>query len=86
MEDTAHRAYQDHLLARMADVLGLDLELEVDLDRLSRAGLEQAITRCEDCPDKDGCTAWLARHRSGAETAPGVCRNRDFLARFKTDG
>lgn len=82
MEDNAHRAYQDHLLARIADVL----ELDVDLDRRSRAGLDRAIARCAACPGAAGCKVWFERHRAGAAAAPDQCRNRDTLARLRARG
>lgn len=82
MKDDAHRAYREHLLGRMADVLGLDLDLEVDLSRLSRDRLERAIALCDDCPDQDGCATWLGDHTTGASAAPRICRNRDLLARL----
>ena len=65
MKDDAHRAYHRHLLGRMADVLGLDLELETDISRLSRAQLERAVTRCAGCPDPAGCELWLEEHAAG---------------------
>ena len=83
MKDTAHRAYHEHLLGRMADVLGLDLGLEVDLTRLSRGQLERAIKRCTDCPDPGGCELWLEEHAAGAEEAPQLCMNKRLLEHLR---
>lgn len=79
MDDTAHRAYHEYLLGRMADVLGLDLDLEVDVTRLSQAQLARAVTRCTQCPDPGGCELWLDEHQAGAEEAPQLCRNKALL-------
>lgn len=79
MKDDAHRAYHRHLLARMADVLGVDLDVELDIARLSRRQIENAITRCSRCPDPTGCELWLDEHAAGADAAPHLCRNRSLL-------
>jgi len=83
MKDAPHRAYHEHLLGRMADVLGLDLDLEVDLTRLSRAQFERAITRCTECPDPGGCELWLEEHSAGAEEAPQLCMNKKLLEHLR---
>ena len=61
----------------------VDLDLEVDLARLSRADLVDAITRCSQCPDPGGCEIWLDEHRGGAVEAPSLCRNRALLDRLR---
>jgi Family of unknown function (DUF6455) len=83
MKDEAHRAYHEHLLGRMADVLGLDLNLEVDLTRLSRTQLARAVTRCTECPDPDGCELWLEEHSAGADEAPQLCMNKKLLEHLR---
>ena len=83
MEHAAHRAYHEHLLGRMADVLGLDLSLEVDLTRLSRAKLERAVTRCTQCADPSGCELWLEEHAAGTHEAPALCRNKALLEHLR---
>ncbi len=83
MKDTAHKVYHQYLLDRMADLLGLDLGLEVDLTRLSRAKLEQAIARCSQCPDSQGCELWLEEHAGGATNAPEICRNKAMLEHLR---
>lgn len=83
MKDTAHKVYHQYLLDRMADVLGLDLGLEVDLTRLSRAKLEQAIERCSRCADPQGCELWLEEHSGGATDAPELCRNKALLEHLR---
>ena len=79
----AHRAYHEHLLGRMADVLGLNLDLELDLTRITRAQLERAITRCSHCPDPGGCELWLDEHTAGAEETPHLCRNKKLLEHLR---
>lgn len=83
MRDDAHNAYHEYLLARMADILGLDLNLEVDLTRLSRAQYERAVRRCAECPDPAGCEFWLEEHSAGAEEAPHLCRNKRLLEHLR---
>lgn len=83
MKDAAHRAYHQHLLDRMADVLGLDLELEIDLTRITRAQYERAILRCAECPDPGGCELWLEEHAGGTEEAPQLCRNKTLLEHLR---
>lgn len=83
MPSDAHRAYHEHLLGRMADVLGINLDLEVDLARLSRADLLRAITRCGDCPDPSGCELWLDEHSAGAAETPQICRNKKMLEHLR---
>ena len=79
----AHNAYHQHLLGRMADVLGLDLDLEVDLTRLSRAQLNRAVERCTQCPDPSGCEIWLEEHAAGTHRAPHLCRNKALLEHLR---
>jgi len=83
MKDAAHRAYHEHLLGRMADVLGLDLDLEVDLTRLSRARVERAVKKCMQCPDPSGCEIWLEEHGAGADEAPALCMNKTLLEHLR---
>lgn len=83
MTEAAHRAYHEHLLARMADVLGLDLALEVDLTRLSRAQLDRAVKRCIQCPDPGGCELWLDEHAAGTHEAPQLCMNKTLLEHLR---
>lgn len=83
MTRDAHRAYHEHLLGRMADVLGLNLDVELDLTRISRTELERAITRCSQCPDPSGCERWLEEHAWGAEETPQLCRNKAMLEHLR---
>ena len=83
MSQDPHRAYHEYLLGRMADVLGLDLDTEVDLTRLSRGQLDRAVTRCSHCPDTGGCELWLEEHAGGAEEAPQLCANKRLLEHLK---
>lgn len=83
MKDAAHRAYHEYLLGRMADVLGLNLVLEVDLTRLSRGQYERAVSRCTDCADPAGCELWLEEHGAGTGEAPQLCRNKKLLEHLR---
>jgi len=79
----AHRAYHEYLLNRMADVLGLDLNLEVDMTRLSRAKFERAVAKCTQCPDPQGCELWLEEHAAGTHHAPQLCQNKRLLEHLR---
>ena len=83
MTQNAHRAYHEHLLGRMADVLGIDLDLEVGFTRLTRAQLLGAITRCTQCPDPSGCELWLDEHRAGTDATPHLCHNKKMLEHLR---
>lgn len=83
MKDDPHRAYHQHLLDRMADILGLDLDLEVDLTRLSRSQLNRAVLKCTECPDPGGCELWLEEHAAGSDEAPHICRNKALLEHLR---
>ena len=83
MTPNAHRAYHEHLLGRMADMLGIDLGLELDLTRLSRAQLLGAISRCTGCPDPSGCEIRLDELRAGADATPLLCRNKKTLEHLR---
>lgn len=83
MNADAHRAYHEHLLGRMADVLGINLDLEVDLARLSYTELLNAVTRCSQCPDPAGCEIWLDEGHSGSAETPRMCRVKTLLDRLR---
>jgi len=83
MQQDPHRVYHEHLLGRMADVLGLNLDLEVDLTRLSRAQYQRAVTRCTQCPDPEGCELWLEEHAAGTHRAPDICANKTLLEHLR---
>ena len=83
MKDDAHRIYHRYLVNRMADVLGLDLGLELDLTRISRSQYDHAIDRCGRCPDPEGCELWLEEHEAGAHEAPHLCRNKALLEHLR---
>ena len=83
MNADPHRTYHQYLLDRMADVLGLDLGLEVDLTRLSRAQYERALTKCTQCRDPQGCELWLEEHAAGTHRAPELCMNKALLEHLR---
>jgi len=83
MSTDPHRTYHEYLLGRMADVLGLDLDLEVDLTRITRAQRDRAVTRCTHCPDPGGCELWLDEHAGGTDEAPQLCANKTLLEHLR---
>jgi len=79
---TGTRRYDDHevLLGHMADVLGVDLEEEIQSGRLPPEEKEAAVYSCMSCEAPEDCRPWLESHRErGAEAPPPYCRNRDRL-------
>ena len=79
MTPNLHRARHEHLLGRMAEVFGINLDLELDLTRLPRADLPGALTRRTQCPDPSGCAPRRDEHRADADTTPHLCRNKKML-------
>ncbi|MGC9368753.1 MAG: DUF6455 family protein [Paracoccaceae bacterium] len=76
------RRFDGHedLLGRMADALGVDLDLEVQSGRLPPDEMEITVYRCVSCEEPGACRQWLAeRDGQGAEAPPPYCRNRDRL-------
>jgi len=76
------RRYDDHedLFGRMADTLGVDLDLEVQAGRLPPVEMTAGIYRCMSCEEPEACRLWLRGHEGqGAEAPPSYCRNQDRL-------
>jgi hypothetical protein len=66
------------LMAKMATILGTDLddaELRGDLPPEMR---DDMLSACAGCAEPGNCARWLAR-TAQAEAAPDYCRNRDIL-------
>ena len=62
----------------MARVLGLNLTAAVVDGWLTREELADLVQRCQDCPQTERCTAWLACTVS-AEAAPAFCPNKSAI-------
>lgn len=76
------RRYDDHedLFGRMADTLGVDLDLEVQSGRLPPDEMTAAVYRCMSCEAPEACRLWLGgREGQGGEAPPPYCRNRGRL-------
>ena len=73
------------LVDRMATALGIDLEEAVLSGQLAMDELSDAVLRCTGCADPGHCSGWLAV-RAEAQAAPGICRNRELLARLRRGG
>lgn len=84
MRDDARQgfAYHADLVARMAATQGLDLTEEVEAGRISFAGLDDAVHRCMQCADPEGCQLWLGSHDGGSHDAPEICQNRALFKRL----
>lgn len=76
MTDMTDRTGTPALMARMADTLGLDLDIEREAHLVSRRQLDRAAGRCDSCADAEGCELWLDDHAGGATEAPKLCPNK----------
>ncbi len=68
-------------IVEMMERLGLDAGAGA-IPRLSLAHIT-AFHRCQACPLKEGCGAWLAGHRGPLAFAPPFCPNADILFEMK---
>lgn len=67
-----------HLMGRMADRLGVDLD-EAELRGALTPGERDAmLLSCTNCTSPEDCKGWLNSHDS-AEDSPGYCRNGSKL-------
>lgn len=83
MTDTMTTAYHQTLMRRMAETLGLDLDVEMAATKLSRRQMERALDRCTSCADPAGCEMWLDEHTGGATQAPALCQNKVLLEHLR---
>ncbi len=75
------------LVDRMATTLGVDLEEATMRGDMPMDDLAEVVLRCTGCSNPDGCTSWLGDHAtSGAEHAPGYCRNASMLEGLRVEG
>ncbi|MDA5093321.1 DUF6455 family protein [Aliiroseovarius sp. KMU-50] len=84
MKDIVRQGFAFHakLVERMAAKLGLDMTEEVEAGRMSFTGLDDAVHRCMNCSDPEGCQLWLDNHEGGAHDAPEICQNRKLFKRL----
>lgn len=83
MDGSRGIARHAHLVSEMADVAGLDLAEEMIAGRLTGEALRQAVARCMDCGDVEGCVRMLGARSEGSDpTVPEICRNAGFFARL----
>ena len=64
----------------MARSVGLNLCAAIRAQRMSRAKLDELVTRCETCGRQADCTRWLGRITQDATTPPAYCANRKSLS------
>ena len=75
------------LVDRMATTLGVDLEEATMRGDLPMDEIADVVLRCTNCSDPDGCAHWLDDHAAtGADHAPGYCRNAVQLEGLRIDG
>ncbi|WP_343116740.1 DUF6455 family protein [Ostreiculturibacter nitratireducens] len=68
------------LMNRMGEELGLYLNEALADGTLPVETWRGAVVRCTGCSDPEDCQRWLADHaETGAEEAPGYCRNRGLM-------
>jgi hypothetical protein len=71
------------LMRRMAGTLGLDLTEAVLAGELAAPDLRGLVLNCMACREAGACTEFLDSHaETGADAAPGYCRNRATLDRL----
>ncbi|ARC89245.1 DUF6455 family protein [Rhodovulum sp. MB263] len=68
-----------HLLEKMAEVLGVDLDEETMAGRWTPEDMQDSVSRCLGCTDPGQCRGWLGTHDAGADATPDYCRNKDLL-------
>ena len=73
-----------HLVDKMADALGLDLEEKAMEGKLSFGELSDAVLRCTSCSDPDGCEHWLSGLDGPVEKTPAMCRNAQMFDMLKS--
>ena len=75
---------KDHadLVDRMAQTVGLDLELVMMEGRMTVDQLGDAVLACTGCTQPDTCRAWMAEQADRADTIPSYCRNRGVFDRL----
>ncbi|MGH1368256.1 MAG: DUF6455 family protein [Maritimibacter sp.] len=83
MRMNLERTRQTPRMIRMAQTLGLDLDVELAATTLSRRQLMRAQSRCKTCADPKGCDRWLGDHDGGSATAPAICPNKALLEHLR---
>lgn len=71
-----------HLMMRMADTLGVDLEGEMYSGALSPTTYRDMVMRCVSCEKADSCAHWLDEQRGEADVAPSYCKNRTTFGSY----
>ncbi|BAQ69937.1 hypothetical protein NHU_02790 [Rhodovulum sulfidophilum] len=68
-----------HLVEKMAEVLGVDLDEETMAGRWTPEDMQDSVSRCLGCTDPSQCRSWLWTHDAGAGETPDYCRNKDLM-------
>ena len=75
------------LVDRMATTLGVDLEEATMRGDMPMDDLSDMVLRCTGCSDPGACERWLdEKVVTGAEHAPGYCRNAKELEGLRVEG
>ena len=83
MQDTKKLRRHADLVDRMANALGLDLELMTMEGKLRIDTIGDAVMRCTGCSDPTACNHWLTVQDSPVDTTPDMCRNADLFDLLK---
>lgn len=82
------RKYEDHarLVERMADKMGVDMDVEMQTGRVTPDDLEATVHRCMSCEEPENCKVWLdSRDGMTVDAPPPYCRNSDKLETLKAN-
>lgn len=74
-----------HLVDRMAQACGVDLEEAMLRGKMDIPELDDAVLRCTGCEHPDRCESWLASQSNVAGATPDYCRNADLFAVLARD-
>jgi len=70
----------EELVRRMADMLGLDLETEMQAGRLTPEQFDDTVKHCVGCLEAGECQKLLNNSEQGDDAgAPDYCRNKSLF-------
>ncbi len=79
MSDAARFQRHERLMSRMADAMGVDLDLSIQRGDLTPELYSDAVFACTGCSDPQACERHL---RGNRPDVPSFCRNGDMIARL----
>ena len=80
----SRRAAHEVLVDRMADRLGLDIELLKMKGAVDDYTMDGAVDRCMGCTGAEDCSAWMADHLN-PPAPPDYCRNTKLFETLAGD-